>query len=384
MPRRHFLLMGGYAPLLLNYRGHLLKALLDAGYEVTACAPSAESPPDMHARLAAHGVRYITVPIERAGMNPFSDLRGLLALRNMLRRERPDVFLAYGIKPVIYGSLAARSVGVPRRCALIPGLGYSFGNQSLKGRLVGAVSRQLYRSSLSGVHVLFLQNPDDRELLLREGLATRSQIVLVNGSGVDVDHYQVAPLPEAPPKFLLAGRLITDKGIREYVAAARRLKRQYEDVEFHLLAPPEQTPNAIPVETVRSWEQEGIIEYHGQTDDVRPIFSRCSVFVLPSYYREGTPRTSLEAMSMGRPIITTDEPGCRETVVEGRNGFLVESRDADSLSAAMSRFIENPHIISCMGRESRRIVEERYDVHRVNAVMLEAIERHGLGPTSPR
>ncbi|MBZ0297946.1 MAG: glycosyltransferase family 4 protein, partial [Anaerolineae bacterium] len=258
--------------------------------------------------------------------------------------------------------------------SMITGLGFAFSDQarqSVRFRLISQSARGLYRLALRCNTKVFFQNPDDRSLFLALNLAKEDQMILINGSGVDVDHFSVTPLPSEEITFLLIARLIQDKGIYEYAKAAAQLKAKYRDIVFQLLGPFDHHPQAVKPSNVSAWK--GTISYCGETSDVRPFIKRCSVYVLPSY-REGTPRTVLEAMAMGRPIITTDAPGCRETVRDGENGLLVPVRDVDALVAGMEYFIRNPQQIARMGQRSREIAEERYDVHKVNAVIMETMQ----------
>ncbi len=220
--------------------------------------------------------------------------------------------------------------------------------------------------------VLF-QNPDDRKALLSSGLISpKTSTVIVNGSGVDVARFAPAALPDQPITFLLIARLLREKGISEYARAAAIIKSRHLDAQFVLIGPLEPHLDAIKEADIRGWVDEGTLTWGGAVSDVRPHIAASSVYVLPSYH-EGTPRTVLEAMAMGRPIITTDAPGCRETVIEGQNGFLVPVRNVDKLADAMERFINNPSLLGVMGQHSRKIAETKYDVHLVNEVMLQAM-----------
>jgi glycosyltransferase involved in cell wall biosynthesis len=364
--------LGSFAESLISFRGRLLQDLIERGHRVVACAPGAPAP--VVASLAAIGVTYRDVPLQRTGLRPDQDLYALCALTTLFRKLRPDVVLSYTIKPVTYGLLAARLAGVPRRFAMITGLGYTFIGAGLQAKLASAAARQLYRLSLHGAERIFFQNPDDLALFLRLRLVRRSeQAVMINGSGVDLEVFRPAVLPQGDVSFLLIARLLRDKGIREYVEAARQVRARHPRTRFHLVGRlDEGNPAAITARELRAWETAGIVRYLGRLEDVRPALAATSVYVLPSY-REGTPRTVLEAMAMGRPIVTTDAPGCRETVRHGVNGYLVPARDADALAQAMARFVEAPDLIAAMGRESRRLAEEKYDVHKVNRVILQAM-----------
>ena len=257
--------------------------------------------------------------------------------------------------------------------SLMSGLGYSFLGGSVKQRIVSRLARFLYRLALPHNRSVFFQNPDDRELFIKLGLIRdHNQAVLINGSGVDLDQFKEAPLSIDSHVFLLIGRLIKDKGIIEYVEAARNLKQRFPQARFQLLGRYESNPSAIKRQQVELWQRDGVIEYLGATMDVGPFLASANVFVLPSY-REGTPLAVLEAMATGRPIITTDVPGCRQTVRNGENGFLVPAKDAAALAEAMERFILSPHLIPRMGRRSREIAVEKFDVIKVNAVILKTM-----------
>ena len=365
------IIIGGLARSLLNFRGPLLKTLVERGHEVIACAPDAHSAD--RAGLTALGARYRHIPLARAGVNPLVDLRTLLALRRLFRDEQPDRVLAYTAKPVIYACLAARLSGHPATYAMITGLGYGFGGLSRRQRLIGWIVQGLYRLALRGAAGILFQNPDDRDLFVRLRLVpAQVPLTLINGSGVDLAAYAPHPLPAAPV-FLLVARLLADKGLREYYRAAQRLKARYPHARFLLAGDHDPNPLSIQASELGDWQADGTIEYLGHLDDVHPAFGAARVYVLPSYYREGTPRTVLEAMAMGRPVVTTDAPGCRETVVDGLNGFLVPVRDDVALEQAMERFILEPDLAERMGAESLRLAREKYDVHKVNAVILEAL-----------
>jgi len=361
--------IGGYAKSLINFRGPLLAALVKAGHEVVACA--AEDDQDVAFALGRLGVHYCPVPIERTGMNPFRDLISMARMTGMLRSLKPDIVFSYTIKPVIFGSLAARCAGVGSINSMVTGLGYAFMGNGLKGLIVNRLVTGLYRAALRYNRNVFFQNPDDRSLFVDAGIVAECKTCLVNGSGVDIEHYSSAP-PGTAPVFLMIARLLRDKGVLEYVEAARLLKSRYPQAVFQLLGPLDSNPAAVSQTQLDAWQQEGVIEYLGSTDDIRPSMRRASIYVLPSY-REGTPRTVLEAMSMGRPVVTTDAPGCRETVRNGDNGFLVPVRDGAALAEAMEKYILQPELIAAMGKRSLDIVADRYDVRKVNAVIMQQL-----------
>ncbi len=384
------LIIGATTRSLWNFRGKLIESIIENGNEVVTCAG------EFHEQtvnwLKSIGADYIPIQFQRAGVNPFQDILYFLRLYKVIRKERPDILISYTSKPVIYGSLAARLAGVPKICSMITGLGLAFQEgKGAMGRSMRRLAEFLYRFSLRHNHVVFFQNPDDLGMFDRLRLiGEQAKRVLLNGSGVDLSEYQPCSLPEGRTRFLLIARLLHHKGIADYSQAAKKLEERYPDTVFSLLGPFDSNPNTLSQENIDEMVQEGAVEYHGETDDVRPFLHACNVFVLPSYRREGQPRSVLEAMAIGRPIITTDTPGCRETVeltgkgieqkarcekvLEGRNGFLVEPRNIDALFEAMERLIKEPELRTKMARESLRIAEDKYDVRKVNRIILEAIE----------
>jgi glycosyltransferase involved in cell wall biosynthesis len=365
------LLVGGYADSLLNFRGPLIDDLLKAGVEVHVAAPGLEDG-GMSDALRARGAIPHSLALQRTGMNPVADLGALYGLWRLMRRLQPDMFLGYTIKPVIYGLLAAWLAGVGGRFALITGLGYAFQDRPLtpKARLVAGLARGLYRLALGRATRVFFQNPDDEALFRNLGLLKPgTPSVVVNGSGVDIQEYGHAGLPEGPVVFLMIARLLVAKGVREYVQAAKHLRAEFPSARFLLAGWLDEGPDSVGAKELAAWEDEGAVEYLGRLADVKPALRGCSAYILPSY-REGTPRTVLEAMSIGRAIITTDAPGCRETVIDGHNGYLVPVRSVQPLSDAIRRLLDSPEDLKRMGDASRRLAEEKYDVKKVNAVML--------------
>lgn len=358
---------------LTNFRGSLIRELSSAGVTVIALAPDF----DTKSRLAvrALGAEPVDYRLSRTGMNPLSDITDLIDLTLVLRRERPDISLAYFIKPVIYGSIAAWLSGIPKRYAMIEGLGYVFseehgGQESLKRRALRLIVTQLYRLALSRVSRVFFLNEDDVREFASRRIISGEKSYNLGGIGVDLGEWQKVKVNSEPITFLLAARLLREKGIVEYVNAARRVKAHHPTTRFILLGGLDPNPGGLSSDEVESWVSEGVIEWPGHVA-VKPWLAEASVYVLPSYYREGVPRSTQEAMAMGRPVITTDAPGCRDTVIEGKNGFLVPKRDVDALVVAMERFIDNPEMIEVMGQSSRRLAEERFDAHKINRKLME-------------
>ena len=365
--------VAGHAPSLCGFRAPLLGAFQAAGAEVVALAPPDEP---SEARLRDMGVGFVGVPIKRRGTNPVEDLRTLRALTASLRELGPDKVLNYTIKPVIWGSLAAHRAKVPECYSLITGLGHMFGEGGigLRGWALQRVVMRLYRSGLSRNHLVFFQNRDDERLFRERGvLPPAVHSVVVPGSGVDLTAYAPAEPVLAPPVFICLARCIKEKGIFEFARAAARIKAVFPMARFLLAGALEPGSGGVPEREIRRWNKRGTVEYLGELADVRPALAGASVFVLPSYYREGVPRSALEAMSMGRPVVTTDWPGCRETVRHGVTGLLVPPRDVEGLVQAMTTFIEDPQRVVSMGRASRELAERRFDVKVVNAMILEGM-----------
>jgi glycosyltransferase involved in cell wall biosynthesis len=365
--------VGAYAGSLVGFRGEMLGSMVANGHDVLALAP--EDDTRVRAALDAMGVAFATVPLDRTGINPFRDAVAAVSLARTLRRFRADAALFYATKPVIYGSIAARFAGVPLRAVMITGAGSALGGGSgLRRRALSLLLRSLYGVALRQAHLVFFQNPDDERLFRSMGLVgDRHRVVRINGSGVDLERFSLTPLPPAPVTFLFIGRLIRDKGVCEYVEAARRVRRAHPEVRCHLLGPLDSNPSAIHPDELEAWRNEGAVEYLGAVTDVRPFLASSHVLVLPSY-GEGMPRSVLEAMAMGRAVLATDVPGCRETVEGGRNGYLVPARDAGALADGMLRMLAEPGRLEEMGRQSRAIAEERFDVHSVNRAILRAMD----------
>ncbi len=373
--KKVFLLVASYAFSITNFRLELLKRLVEQGFEVHVTAPDILTNQGVLSKLKPLGVVIHEYDLQRTGLNPLRDLQSLWQLNQLMRTIKADYMLAYTIKPVVYGLLAARLAGVSQRFALITGLGFAAaGDSALSVFSVKKLARYLYRLALKQAQVIFFQNADDRAHFLAQNVINSAQqTVVVNGSGVDLTLFAEQPLPESL-SFLLIARLLVDKGIREYAQAARRLKQQYPHVSVGLVGwIDDENSSAISQSELQTWINDGVIEFFGRLDDVRPALEQSSVFVLPSAYPEGVPRTILEALAVGRAIITTDTAGCRETVVQGENGFLVPVRDSESLYQAMLHFIQQPEDVSRMGSLSRRLAEQKFDVHKVNQAMLKGM-----------
>ena len=377
-----FLMISSYLPSVLNFRGKLLEAIHAQGLEIHVLAPDLHDYPDELNKLQQLGYQVHTLPMQRTGTNPIQDLKTLKAMYQLIRQIQPEYVLSYTIKPVIYGTLASWLAKVPHRFALITGLGYAFQNvEAGKRSLFQKLVHGLYAQALKRSDKVFFQNPDDLKLFQDMHLLDANKpTVVVNGSGVNVQDFDVMPLPkneqgQVKASFLLIARLLGDKGLREYAESARIIKEKHPEAEFHLVGWIDDNPSAISQAELDEWIADGRLKYWGKLSDVRPAIEECSVYVLPSY-REGTPRTVLEAMAMGRAIITTDAPGCRETVSHSVNGYLVGVKSVDDLVQCMQYFIEDPKLIEYMGQRSREIALNKYDVHQVNKHMMAEMDIH--------
>jgi len=367
----HIVLIGAYPESLINFRGDLIKALVGAGHRVTAMAAPASR--EQIARIEALGAHFRAYSIERNSLNLFHDLRTLLALRATFRELRPDVALAYTLKPVIWGGIGA--IGIPglRFHALITGLGFAFHGQGLRRKFLTRLVAWLYRRALGGASSVIFQNRDNRETFVARGLVSPSKCHVVRGSGVNLCRFKATPVPASGLVFLMISRLLKEKGLFEFAEAARLVRARHEAGVFQLLGPPDPSPDGVPLAQVKEWQNQGIIDYLGEAKDVRPFIAGCGVFVLPSYH-EGMPRSVLEAMAMGRPILTTDVPGCRETVEVEKNGFLVPKGDAARLAEKMAWMIANRDQWQSMGDASLTLAKQQFDVRKVNADLLRIME----------
>lgn len=362
---KKFILISPKNRTAYNFRGDLIKAIIAKGYEVVVTGPNRI---DVD-KIEALGARFVEIPANKNGTNPLADMKYMLALRRLMKAEKADVTLGYTIKPAIYGAMAAKLAGVKSRSSMITGAGYIFVAKSLKAKITGFIGKTLYKIGLRCANNVIFQNEDDKKEFIDLKLVKAKKCQVVNGSGVNMEHFAPAPFPERLTFFMLS-RALYSKGVIEYLDACRIIHKKYPDVRLMYLGGLEPMQDAIPQEVVQSYIDDGSIEYFGETPDVRQYTERCSVYVLPSY-REGTPRTVLEAMAMGRPIITTDVPGCRSTVIDGKNGFLVPAYDANAVAEKMEWFIKHPESIKTMGSESYNYCKEKFEVSAVNKRMLD-------------
>lgn len=359
---------------LINFRGQLIADLVAKGVKVFALAPDYTD--DLRLNIRALGAVPVDFHLIRTGMSPWRDLWDMLALAVLLRQLSPDAALTYFIKPVIYGTLAAWMARVSHRVAMIEGLGYVFtsSGQSLSWprRVLRGTVSVMYRVALSRARRVVFLNRDDILEFTKSGLVNPDKVEHIEGIGVDLDYWGVANAVVSPVTFVLAARLLREKGVVEFAQAAARVKALHPTARFILLGALDPNPGSLDIDEIKSWVSSGTIEWPGHVDPM-PWIAQASVYVLPSY-REGLPRSTLEAMAMGRAIITTDVPGCRETVVDGVNGFMVPKCDVLALTDAMLKFINQPEQVVTMGQESRRMVEARFDVKKINPQLLRILD----------
>jgi len=350
---------------LINFKGDLIQDMKNKGCEVISVS---SAPSEQYSNIfKQQKISNIPINFKRNKINSLHDFISLVKLFKIFQKQSPDVILSYAIKPVIWGGLAAKFCKTDFY-AIITGLGYAFQGASFKRKLLTKLVVFLYRVALKKSKAVIFLNKDNLNLFVDKGIVPKSKTHLVNGCGVDIEKFNVAPFPKGTIHFLCISRLLTEKGLREYAAAAKIVKSKFPSAVFNLVGPEDLSADAILLDEVNSWSD--YINYKGSTMDVRSHIKNAHVFILPSYH-EGLPRSTLEAMSMGRAILTTNAVGCKETVENGINGFKVPVGSIDELVEKMIRFIEHPEQIEPMGIASRLMVEEKFDVHKINAKILE-------------
>lgn len=373
LARKKVILSSVFAEALYKSRYELIMDFLRLGYEVILIAP--EEDDFTRDIFLGQPVRYIQVNFDRTGTNPIKDIKTIKELNNIMGKEKPDISYAFGgAKAAIYTTLASSRSGVNGNYCMINGLGSIYRGEGLKNKIIEKIMTGLFRQSLKKSDGVLFQNNDDLTVFINKEIVDRDKCKIVNGSGVNLDKFPYSKAKADKIVFLFIGRLLRDKGIYEFVEAAQEIKKSYNSVEFWVLGGYDSNPTSVSKKEMNSWVSNDIIKYFGRQDNIYPFYEAASVFVLPSYH-EGTPRTNLEAMAVGRPIITSDAPGCRETVINQKNGFLVPVRDVESLAKKMRFFIENPDMIIEMGDESNKIAVNKYDVNKVNESIVDFILR---------
>lgn len=363
------LLSQNASPGLLIFRKSLIQQLVAQGHEVYCSAIDFTST----TREAIRQVGGIPVDytLSRAGLNPLKDMRDTWSLSRKLKKIQPDLMFAFFSKPVIYGSLAGKLAGVPKRVGMLEGLGFTFTEQPFKlpfkNHLIKWIQVQLYRLSIPFLDKIIFLNPDDPKDLIQKYNIKANQIEVLGAIGLELRDYPYVKPDITKKRFIFIARLLAEKGVNEYIGACKLVKEQYPEAEFVVLGGLDtENPGGLKKNELDNLISENVIIYPGHVPDVSKWIAESSVFVLPSYYREGVPRSTQEAMAIGRAVITTDVPGCRETVIDEVNGFLIPKWNERALAEAMIKFIEQPKLIETMGRESFRIAQKSFDAEKVN------------------
>jgi len=366
-------LIGTTSACVIGFRADLIRALVSQGYDVYAFALDY----DVNTRLKVRefGAEPVDYCFSRAGLNPLRDIANTIALAAKIREVSPEIVFCYFAKPVIFGTIAAAMAGVKKRIGMLEGLGYVFTKSPKKEgyriKVIRAIQVMLYRFSFPLLDTLIFLNPDDPVDLMEKNKLKVRKVGVLGGIGLDLNNYPYSNPKYSPVVFIFVGRLLAEKGIHEYIGAARLVKTHHPEAQFVVLGGLDvENPGGLSSLDIEALIEEGLVTYPGHVDDVKDWLANASVFVLPSY-REGLPRSTQEAMAIGRAIITTDVPGCRETVEDGVNGFLVKPWVAEDLAEKMIRFIESPELIKKMGIESYRIAQNKYDAAKVNRKIID-------------
>lgn len=375
MQAKKIIVIGTTASNLFIFRKDFIAACIQKKMHVVAFV--SEYTDEWIEKLSELGAEVVTYKLSRGGLNPLADIKSTIQLIDKIKKIGPDLVLSYSAKPVIYGTLAAKAANVPDIVGMLEGLGYTFTDQpegqSFKTKLVRNIQVLLYRIAFKFMDKIIFLNGDDKKDLMDTYSLTVPEVHVLGGIGLNFDNYQFSQPSIYPVKFLFIGRLLKEKGVFELIEAMRKVKSKYPNAHFTVLgAIDHENLGALKQETLQQLVQENLFEYPGYVLNAPDWITNTSVFVLPSY-REGVPRSTQEAMAIGRPVITTDVPGCRDTVVDGVNGFLVPKWNADTLAEKMCFFIENPEQINIMGRESYKIACEKFDVRTVNKKLFEIL-----------
>lgn len=362
------LILASNTPSLTSFRGDLIREMIRIGHEVHACAPE----PDENGAVASLGVRFYQLPMNRTGTNPFEDMGLVGKYKGIIRRIAPDLVLCSMIKPNVYGGPAARKARVGRIVLMVEGLGNVFvPSEGFKRKLLRKLVIWLYRRASRCCDRIIFLNPDDHADFIQMGIVPRAKTAIIDGIGVNMSYYQPSHVPEKPA-FLMISRLLREKGVMLYLEAAATVKREYPNIRIMLIGAYENSSFALTKEDLNPYIQSGIVEYLGVQTDVRPFYAQTSVVVLPSY-REGMPVTLMEAMACQRAIITTDVPGCRQSVIPGKTGLLIPPNDAQALADAMKLLIDDPEAVRRMGHEGHARCTEKFEVSQITGQMIKLL-----------
>lgn len=351
-------------------RSELIEAIQALGHKVYYVGQ--ESDDDLHPDYQKYSVKFLSIPLGRSNTNPFQEIKSIIQTKGVLKGNNIEALIAYGIRTFPTMVIAARLAGVKKVLCIVNGSGRLFQLKGLKGFLTKFISYPMLWLAFFLTDNILFQNPDDMNMIKSKGMLWRKNYGLINGSGVNLEEY-ISDSLEIEPFFSMISRLTGSKGVNEYIQAAYTVKQLYPEAIFNIIGPIDDKDSSINMDELKMAVDKEIVVLKGEVDDVRPYIDKCRIFVLPSYYPEGIPRSILEAMSMSRPIITTDSSGCRETVINGVNGFLVTPKDSKDLAEKMIWMINNTEQVEKMGKESRKFCEEKFDVNKVNKVILDTM-----------
>lgn len=363
--RKKILMICSKAKAHINFRGDLTKLIIEKGYDVTLIVPH-----DLYKKqLEDMGIKVIVMPYNKNSVSIKDNIRTIKEIEKIVEDEKPDKIFAYTIKPIILGSLAAKKCKINEMYSMVTGLGHIYSDNSFKTKIIRFICGIGYRYAFKYNKKVIFQNIDDINEVVKRHYIKREKCELVNGSGVNMEKFKRTPLPKKNV-FLMVSRVLKEKGVIEYFEAAKIMKEKYKNVHFMFVGEIDKTNYAVDVSKLQEYVNEGIVELIPETDDVASYMKKCRYFVLPTYYREGVPRVNLEALSMGRPIITTFMPGCKETVIDGKNGYFVKTKDVDDLVKKMELLISNPKEVEMMSDESYKLCKKKFDVNIINSKML--------------
>ena len=370
MSNKTILMIAPKTDTFVNFRGDLIRDIRKKGYNVTVVVPEN----DCREFFEKNGVKVRLINLDKNSFSLFNTSNYYKNLKKIIEEEKPDKVFSYTIKPVIFGSLAAKKAGVEEIYSLICGLGMLFSSNSLKVRLIRSGVGVLYKRALKCNTRVIFQNIDDVKEFVKRGYVKKEQCRLVNGSGVNLKKFVRNELPSGNLSFWMVSRVLREKGVMEYLKAASIVKNQYPEVTFRYIGPIDKNKNALSMKAIKPYVEDGTVDYIAKTDNVAKYISKCDVFVLPSYYREGIPKTLIEATAMGRPILTTNTPGCKETVVEGENGFFVKVKHTDDLAKKMVWMIEHRDELRAMGDKSYKMCLEKFTIEKIDKRMMDIME----------
>lgn len=354
---------------LINFRGDLMLDIKKKGYEVIAVVPEK----DRMEFFKDNGIKVRLIELDKNSTSILKTLKYYKELKRIIKEEQPNKVFSYTIKPVIFGSIAAHSVGIKEIYSLVCGIGYVYSHDDAKAKVLQNICGKAYKKAFKYNKKVIFQNQDDIDEFVGRKYLKREKCELVNGSGVNLEKFKRNKLPKEV-SFLMVSRVLREKGVLEYFEAAKIVKEKHPEVHFAYIGQIDQGQSAIKYEDIKPYIEDKIVEYIPFTNNVEKYLKKCSVFVLPSYYREGIPRTLIEATAMGRPIITTNTPGCRETVIKDRNGCFVQPKSSKSLSSAMLKMVESKKILQAMGDISYKLCIEKFNISIINENMNEIME----------